>query len=242
MLRWRQQMKQIEVEILRCDFDQMPKFLARLTQRGHLISSLEDVNKLYDDCVCNDEPISKKLATIPHDTIRRMNYLTVCVTGLSTKAVSQLRTHAKRLTFLSTSTQYSSFDQRKDNFVMPPCAKVDDRLQIEAYYEIIETAYKKLLSKGVDKDIASYILPQGLRKTLIISGNWSDWQYVMRTRLCNRNTKEVQYIMELIAKEIIKNCGKEYIEGMLPNCVDGKCQEGDLSCKKKYDADKIYKV
>jgi thymidylate synthase (FAD) len=88
---------------------------------------------------------------------------------------------------------------------------------------------------GVDKDKASYLLPQGLRKTVIISGNLDDWQYVLSLRMCNRNTEEVQYIAEYIYNEIERICGKEYTVGMLPPCVNDKCKEGKFTCGERYE-------
>jgi len=226
-------MDKIEVKILDHNLNGMAKFLARLTQRGHLINSMADVEKIYNDCV--DTPPSEYLLTLPHTTIKRMNYLTIAITGLSTKAVSQIRTHAKRLTFVSTSTQYSSFEGRNDNYVMPEGIKEADSQQMEIGYRAIHQVYADLIKAGVDKDKVGYLLPQGLRKALIISGNLDDWQYVIRTRLCNRNTKEVQYIMRLIYNEIVNVCGKEYTAGMLPSCVNDKCLEGKFCCGKRFE-------
>ena len=224
-------MNKIEVAILDHNLNGMPKFLARLTQRGHLINSMADVKEMYDKAV--GTPPSEYLLSLPHTTIKRMNYLTVAITGLSTKVVSQIRTHAKRLTFVSTSTQYSSFEGRDDNYVLPELSEADTASVKHAYDEIQE-AYNYLISIGVDKDKAGYLLPQGLRKALIISGNLDDWQYVLSLRLCHRNTKETQHIMRLIYNEIEKVCGKEYLVGMLPPCVNGKCREGKFSCGKRF--------
>ena len=226
-------MNRIKVEVLEGNLNGMPKFLARLTQRGHLIKGMDDVLALYDDAI--EGVPSKYLLSLPHTTIQRMNYLTVAITGLSTKAVSQLRTHAKRLTFVSTSTQYSDFSGCNDNYVIPDGLTDEQKLYMHDTYDGIQHMYERLIQSGVDKDKASYILPQGLRKTLIISGSLDDWSYVMRTRLCHRNTEEVQNIMRLILKEIESNWGEEYTVNMLPPCVNGKCLEGKFSCGKRFE-------
>ncbi len=226
-------MNKIEVKVLDHNLNGMAKFLARLTQRGHLINSMADIEKIYNDCV--DTPPSEYLLTLPHTTIKRMNYLTIAITGLSTKAVSQIRTHAKRLTFVSTSTQYSSFESRDDNYTMPEGLDENAKETMKFAYRTIQLAYNDLIKAGNDKDKVGYLLPQGLRKALIISGNLDDWQYVIKTRLCNRNTKEVQYIMRLIYDEIVTVCGKEFVVGMLPNCVNGKCLEGKFCCGEKFE-------
>lgn len=226
-------MDRIEVEILEGNLNGMPKFLARLTQRGHEIKDMGDVLQLYYEAV--EGAPSDTLLKLPHTTIQRMNYLTVAVTGLSTKAVSQIRTHAKRLTFISTSTQYSDFSNCEDNFVIPDGLDEHTVEQFKKSYQYIQWVYEDLIKKGIDKDKVSYLLPQGLRKTLIISGNLDDWNYVMRTRLCNRNTKEVQEVMRMILHAIEYHFGPEYTVNMLPSCVDGKCLEGKFSCGKKFE-------
>lgn len=227
-------MDKIEVKILNHNLDGTAKFLARLTQRGHLIDGMDDVVELYEKSV--DTPPSDYLLNLPHTTIKRMNYLTVAISGLSTKAVSQIRTHAKRLTFISTSTQYSSFDGKDDtNYVVPEGLTEKQAETFKTFYQDAQIRYEHLQNIGVDKDKASYLLPQGLRKTLVISGNLDDWQYVIRTRLCNRNTKEVQYIMRLIYNAIKTECGEAYVTGMLPSCVDGDCKEGKFCCGKRFE-------
>lgn len=225
-------MNKIEVAILDHNLNGMPKFLARLTQRGHLINSMADIKEMYDKAVST--PPSEYLLKLPHTTIKRMNYLTIAITGLSTKAVSQIRTHAKRLTFVSTSTQYSSFEGRDDNYVMPEL-EPGIKEYVQDAYDNLQDAYATLIKAGIDKDKIGYLLPQGLRKALIISGNLDDWQYVLSLRLCHRNTEETQHIMRLIYNEIERVCGKEYTAGMLPPCVYDKCKEGKFSCGKRFE-------
>lgn len=223
-------MDKIQVRILYHNFNKMPLFLAKLTQRGHLIHNMNDLNVLYCSTMCDEKPLSKEFMRLPHTTLRRMCYMTVAIVGLSTKAVSQLRTHAKHLTFLSTSTQYSAYNDKENNYVMP-----EDDINLKIFLEQAQKNYETLLNIGFDKDTASYILPQGLRKVLIVSGNLADWEYVLSTRLCNRNTKEVQHICELIVQQIKDVCGEEFTYNMYPSCVTDKCHEGKMSCGHKYE-------
>lgn len=225
-------MENIEVKILDHNLNGMPKFLAQFTQRGHEITCMDDILQLYNKTI-KGAP-SEKLFSLPHPTLKRMNYLTIAICGLSTKAVSQIRTHATRLTFMSTSTQYSSYEKRKNNWVLPEGFDKEAEEQMLEAYKSVENIYADLIRRGIDKDKVGYLLPQGLRKALIISGNLDDWRYVISLRLCHRNTKEVQHIMQLILKEITKECGKEYTIGMLPECVYGPCKEGKFCCGKKF--------
>lgn len=224
-------MNKIEVKILDHNLNGMARFLAKLTQRGHEIGCMDDVVKLYDDSI-KTAP-GKSLMALPHSTIRRMNYITVAISGLSTKAVSQLRTHAKRLTFISTSTQYSSYEGKSDNYVIPAGLEKNVEKKLQTALDVAQFLYTELINEGVDKDKVGYLLPQGLRKTLIISGNLDDWRYVIQTRLCHRNTEEVQYISRLIY-QAIEAIDPIYTTGMLPPCVDGACQEGKFCCGEKF--------
>lgn len=232
-------MHNIEVEILSGNFYNMPKFLAKLTQRGHEINEIDQIVSLHDEALYDEAP-SDYFMTTPHTTLRRMNYITVAINGLSTKCVSQLRTHAKRLTFMSTSTQYSAYvDHAAINCVFPT---KDEKIitKLANAYDLILKRYAEMIDDGVDKDVASYILPQGLRKSLIVSGNLDDWQYVMQTRLCHRNSEETQYVMKLIYNEIKEVAGSQWVKGMLPMCCTKYgCQEGKKSCGRKFELEEL---
>lgn len=229
-------MEKIEVKILEHNLNGMARFLARLTQRGHLINSMEDIDTLYRECVATFP--SGNLIASPHTTLVRMNYITVAIAGLSTKAVSQLRTHATRLTFMSTSTQYSSYGERTDNYVLPDVGE-ENKARMQGAYDKVHAVYRELLADGVDADKAGYLLPQGLRKALIISGNLDAWRYVLNLRLCHRNTVEVQHIMHLIYDEMRKQCGEEFVTGVGPNCLYGNCKEGNKCCGNKFTEEEL---
>ena len=143
-------MKNIKVEILDHNLDGTPLFLAKLTQRGSQISSMDDLLDLYKDNI--HRVPSKGFMKLPHSTIFRMCHLTVAIYGLSTKAVSQLRTHATRLTFVSTSTQYSEFTKVEKPYVIPNgLTKEQEQEYIDACSKIHE-GYKQLYESGVDRD------------------------------------------------------------------------------------------
>lgn len=223
----------IEVMVLEHNMKtNMPLFLAKLTQRGHDISNITDVKRLFNES--KDKPASKTIISLPHSTIKRMSTITIAITGLSTKAVSQLRTHATRMTFVSTSTQYSSFEGRDDNYVLPDNIGYFDRTLMEQAYEQINKSYKTLIDSGVNQDAAGYLLPQGLRKALVIHGNLDAWEYLMSLRMCHRNTTEVQDICKLIYKELEKYIDPVYLTNMVPSCYQGKCKEGTFSCGTKF--------
>ena len=225
-------MKNIKVKILDQNFNGMPLFLAKLTQRGNQINSMEDLLKLYTENI--DKQPSKNLLSLPHSTIFRMCDMTVAIYGLSTKAVSQLRTHATRLTFVSTSTQYSEFTNLEMPYVIPE--DLTEEQEAEYIYALrkFHKSYIKLYELTGKKDESGYMLPQSLKKCLIIHGNFPAWQYMLSLRLCNRNTREVQYICEQILEAMTNECGKAWADMCLPNCLKDGCKEGKFCCGKKY--------
>lgn len=225
-------MDKIKVKILNHNLDGTPLFLAKLTQRGNQIHSMDDLLKLYRENL--GKTPSLDFMKLPHSTIFRMCNLTVAIYGLSTKAVSQLRTHATRLTFMSTSTQYSEFTNLDLPYVIPDGLSPDERAQMEDALRDIHIAYKEVYKKIGDKDKAGYLLPQSLKKCLVISGNFPAWQYMLSLRLCNRNTEEVQHICQMILDAIDKECGKVWADVCLPSCVNDKCKEGRFCCGEKY--------
>lgn len=226
-------MDKIEVKILEHNLNGMPLFLAKMTQRGHKINSIEDLIKLYLENV-NKTP-SDTLLKLPHSTLFRMCNMTVAIYGLSTKAVSQLRTHATRLTFMSTSTQYSDFSKLDIPYVIPENLTDEQKLVYKTALRNVHQIYGEMIDAGIDKDKAGYLLPQSLRKCLIIHGNFPAWQYMLSLRLCNRNTREVQHICQLILEAITKECGKVWADQCLPNCLKDGCKEGKFCCGHKYE-------
>jgi thymidylate synthase (FAD) len=94
-------------------------FLAKLTQRGHSISSLEDLQALYHTCVNENKHWNiSRLAALPHGTIKRFTPITVAIVGASRRFLAQARTHQVGLTFVSASLQYSDYSGQAD-FVVP---------------------------------------------------------------------------------------------------------------------------
>lgn len=209
-------------------------FLGRLTQRGDEIRDMEDLMTLHNKSLLGKVP-SADYMRLPHTTLRRMSFIEVAIVGLSTKCMNQLRTHATRLTFVSTSTQYSNYTGQ-DNFILPSGLSEEAADIMKEFYDNAQNVYNKLINEyGVDNDKASYVLPQSLRKVVIISGSLDAWEYVMRTRLCYRNSEEMQYVMKLIYKEFAKRMPPTYLVNMLPKCTTTGCEEGKFCCGKKFD-------
>ena len=224
-------MDKIDVQVLNPEVlsncERMVVCAARLTQRGHKITNMEDFMELY-----NKEytpTLIEKMCKLPHPTIQKFGVINVAVVGASRRFLAQITRHQNEVKFMSASLQYSNYGGAAD-FVIPY-----DVIQAGKQDEYIETckkamdAYEEFTKSGVDHDAAGYMAPQGLRNVLIISATPYQWKHMIGQRTCNRNTNETQYVMLRIWEElnklspsIFKNCG--------PFCMTDKCKEGQMSC------------
>lgn len=232
----------------------MMMFLARLTQRGHNIKSMDDLLAMYNKAVetepaaTNEEAIAKRkkllkaVAGLPHGTITRFSPITVAIVGASRRFLAQARTHQVGMTYVSASLQYSDYSGQAD-FTVPYEMLGDELNKKEARRVYLESCkrdmnnYKCLIDKyGMSNDTAGYSAPQGLRNILIMQGNNESWTHFIRMRACNRNTLETQYVALKIWETLLHTVdGMQLFSNVGPDCVTGKCREGKFSCGKPID-------
>lgn len=232
---------------------EMMGFLARLTQRGHGIKSLDDIKELMD------KPTSSNLARAMmrmelHGTIKRFTPITVAIVGASRRFLAQARTNQVGFNYVSASLQYSDYSDSA-SFVVPyalieaeangvkfgPYYDMSDPKDppdkyispIESYLAGCEVAMRhyKSIAEITDNDTAGYAAPQGLRNILIMQGNHEAWLHFLKLRTCNRNTNETQYVAFRIWEELLKTDGGEDMFAYAgPDCMYGRCREGKMCC------------
>lgn len=240
-------MKNIEVKVIDCHQDPggMMKFLARLTQRGHAIKSMADLDSLLESSLNpSDKFIETMMSLSNHGTIKRFTPITVAIVGASRRFLAQARTNQVGFTYVSASLQYSNYSSDAD-FVVPYALTEVDHKTPEAgatkYYlgtcKDAMDAYKDI-AESTDNDTAGYVAPQGLRNILIMQGNYESWLHFIRLRTCNRNTNETQYVALRIWEELLKTPdGEAFFKYAGPDCMFGPCREGKMCClnpMKKY--------
>lgn len=224
-------MDKIEVQILNPEVlencERMTACAARLTQRGHKISNMQDFMDLY-----NKEytpTLIEQMCKLPHPTIQKFGVINIAVVGASRRFLAQITRHQNEVKFMSASLQYSNYSGSAD-FVVPydviQAGKQDE--YIEACKKGME-AYEAFTAAGVDHDAAGYMAPQGLRNVLIISATPYQLKHMISQRTCNRNTKETQYVMLRIWEELMK-VSPSLFKNAGPFCMQGACKEGKMSC------------
>ena len=240
-------MDKIEVKVLETHGDPgaMAGFLARLTQRGHNIKCMSDLESLMAQSVTPG--FVQALAALPHGTIKRFTPITVAIVGASRRFLAQARTSQVGTNFVSASLQYSDYSD-SNSFVVPYALMEADYADRQAdpklpeglqnlnsgrYLESCQNSMEtyKILAESTDNDTAGYAAPQGLRNILIIQANHQAWDYWIRLRGCNRNTVETQYVTMRIWEELLKTpYGEEFFGQSGPDCMYGACREGKMAC------------
>lgn len=231
-------MNKIEVAVLETHGDpgQWATFLARLTQRGHNIKSMDDLIALFNQS--HTPGFVEAIAQLPHGTIKRFTPITVAIVGASRRFLAQARTSQVGTNFVSASLQYSDYSGNADFVVPYAITEADFRDNTTAYTEAYMHSCNESmltyrhLSEVAGNDAAGYAAPQGLRNILIMQANHQSWDYWIRLRGCNRNTVETQYVTMRIWEELLKTPdGEEFFGKSGADCMHGACREGKMCCK-----------
>ena len=230
-------MKNIQIKILNPESikasEQMMVFCARLTQRGHKIKNMNDI----DDLLNRDykPALVKSMCSLPHPTIQKFGVINIAVVGASRRFLAQITRHQNEVKFMSASLQYSDYSDEGD-FCIP--------------YEILEAGLEtqyirnctsamidyKAFTSVCGNDSAGYVAPQGLRNILIISATPYQFKHMISQRVCRRNTTETKYVM-LKIWETLYNLSPEMFNIRVTGSGCQKlhgCQEGKMCCGKPY--------
>lgn len=227
-------MDRIEVKVLNPEViresEKMMVCCARLTQRGHGIKNMDDFLALYEKSY--KDTTVKAMTSLPHPTIQKFGVINIVVVGASRRFLSQITRHQNEIKFMSASLQYSDYSGNAD-FVIPYDIYGNDDA-IKAYINACKESqehYEKAIQAGIGHDDAAYMLPQGLRNILVISATPYQWKHMIGQRICNRNTKETQYVM-LKCWEALYEINPNFFnpETTGPFCLRGACKEGKMAC------------
>lgn len=224
-------MRKIEVKILNPEsIDQAEKLMvcaARLTQRGHQISCLNDFMELYEKPYLRSTVAN--LVKLPHPTIQKFGIINVVIVGASRRFLAQITRHQNEVKYMSASLQYSDYSGVED-FVIS--YDLLDTKQEADYLEQCRKSmknYQELIQSGIDNDSASYCAPQGMRNILLVSAIPYQWKHMIHQRVCRRNTKETRYVMLKIWEQLVDQ-NAELFSDCGPFCMNGGCEEGKMTC------------
>ena len=225
-------MKNIEISILNPEAvkeaEKMMVFCARLTQRGHIIKNMNDIEFLLDKSY-KDSTV-KAMTMLPHPTIQKFGVINIAVVGASRRFLAQITRHQNEVKFMSASLQYSDYSDEADFCI--PYEIMRDGLE-KQYLRSCQSAMidYKAFSAVSGNDPAGYAAPQGLRNILIISATPFQLKHMISQRICRRNTTETKYVMLKIWEALQELSPIMFdIDTTGAGCQKGKCQEGTRCC------------
>lgn len=166
----------------------------------------------------------KFLYTADHRSPLEHASMSLHLLGVSRAFMAQITRH--RLASYTCSSQH--YQDYSDYPVAPlycePYPK-DMRLSIE---EAVRT-YSSSVQKGMPKDCARMVLPEGMTVNMLITANAREWAEIAHQRLCKRNTYETLAIARAI-KEKLDAWFPELFTLVGPECFEGGCKQGPMSC------------
>lgn len=233
-------MDRIQIQVLRPETinaaEDIMMLAARLTQAGHKVHNMSDLENIlerpYTPATVN------KLASLPHPTLQKFGTITIAVVGASRRFLAQITRHQNEVKFMSASLQYSDYSDSNVGFVVPYpmlAREAEDPELVTDYLRECNHAYKvyeNLIVDGCGHDEAAYLLPQGMRNTLLICATPYQWKHMIHQRVCRRNSSETRYVMLRCWEELVKVAPEIFddIEECGAFCQRGRCEEGAMTC------------
>lgn len=155
------------------------------------------------------------------------------IDGLSRVSSHQLVRH-RLASFSQQSQRYVKMTQDPEAVIIPPSIKGSPealRLFSDAVMKTQE-AYSELVSMGIPKEDARFILPHGHSTRLVMTMNARELHHFFRLRLCRRAQWEIR---ELAGKmlALCRETAPVLFEKAGPGCIFGKCGEAK-TCGKPY--------
>ncbi len=170
--------------------------------------------------------------------VRAMGHLSVFehasftfgIEGVSRAMTHQLVRH-RVASYSQRSQRY--VDEEGFRFVVPPKVKEHEEAHrlFEKVVEQCREAYRELLTMGIEKEDARYLLPNACCSTIVVTMNARELNHFFTLRCCKR----AQWEIREVAKEMLRLCKKVapvLFENAGPSCLRGPCPEGEMSCGK----------
>lgn len=138
----------------------------------------------------------------------------------SVRVLGQLTRH-RHLSFTCKSARGSKFDTLETpHFDFKTNAATYDYLK-----SIALEPYNLALEAGMKEEAAAYLLPQGARTSIVVTGNFRAWFEYLPKRLCKRAMPEHRELADKIHKELATAVPEIFDRGFMncANCTERRC-------------------
>ena len=203
------------------------------------------------------------LSDLGHESPLEHASFTFAVEGVSRTLTHQLVRHR-----LASYSQQSQRYVRIDNFeyIIPPSIKSDKKASEifiktmqddqKSYTELTDLLYERhyndFINHGVDEreakrkveklaiEDARYVFPNACETKIVFTMNTRSLLHFFSLRCCNRAQWEIRN-MTLEMVKICKDIYPSIFKNAGPNCVNGPCSEGKMSCGRINEVRELYK-
>jgi thymidylate synthase (FAD) len=192
--------------------------------------------------------INKEKSGLFLDKIIRRGHLSVIehacfsfmVEGISRACSHQLVRH-RIASYSQKSQRY--VDEKQFVYITPPsiAAHSDIAKTYHHHMEHIMKFYSELVSRGIPKEDARFVLPNAAETKIFVSMNGRELLHFFEKRLCQRAQWEIRGVAEKML-ELVKEIAPYMFKTAGPGCVHGPCPEGKLTCGKSKQMRKKYKT
>lgn len=194
---------------------------------GRMTYSAMDVNKLTENL--GEEEIAKTVKAIlerrHYSVLRHVSFM-FSVSGVSRAFSHQLVRHAVGHAYEQRSQHYRT--ERNFSSVIPKVINEDEHIA-GPYMEFMEQAqemYDFLMSEGVTKDDARFVLPNAVETQLVWTANLEGLVNFIKARSCRVNTPEIMAVA-IATRKIVVDLFPEMKNFLGPTCfTQGMCFEG----------------
>lgn len=139
----------------------------------------------------------------------------------SVRVLGQLTRH-RHLSFTCKSARGSIFDTLETpHFDFKTDAATYDYLK-----SIALEPYKLALEAGMKEEAAAYLLPQGIRTSIVVTGNFRAWFEYLPKRLCKRAMPEHRELADKIQKALAEAAPEIFKRNFMncDNCTESSCE------------------
>ena len=171
----------------------------------------------------------QQLIDMGHESPIEHISFTFAVEGVSRALSHQLVRH-RIASYSQQSQRYVSMQQF--SYVLPPDIAADAEAS-EVFIRQMEeaqTAYDRLVSLGMNKEDARYVLPNACETRLVMTMNARSLHHFFTLRMCSRAQWEIRRLATMMLA-LVQPVAPSIFAKAGPNCVrEGICREGAMSC------------
>ncbi len=186
------------------------------------------------------EKFLSKILNLGHLSVLEHASFTLGIEGISRATSHQLVRH--RLASYSQQSQRYVKSPQQAEYVIPPSVNgnPEDKKKFEEFVERCYALYEEMVSSGVPKEDARYVLPNAAATKIIVTMNARELLHFFELRCCERAQWEIREMATQMLK-LLKGVAPIIFKEAGPGCVSGSCPEGDMTCGKPKEVRKKFK-